>query len=216
MPKREEPLVIDGITIEAKNDDGRVWSYIPPHPTLQLGPGGTPMLNVLEAGSTAFLQCTAQVALNESTRSALLARLKEKKPQAESLEAAPLTVGRIALEAKIGSDWRVVAESKGSGMPPWTAALMATLEPDTLAAIKAAVAGETDHARLKASILLPGSPATFKHAESAGEHRVETPAGSASASFAAAIDASTPGVPATAMELSADISGLFPKSRSGH
>ena len=121
MDDHEEPLVIDGIKIVAKNGDRRVWSYMPPHPSLERGPGGAPMLTVIEAGATAFLQCTARVALYEEARTALLARLQEIEPQAERLEAAPLSVERVALEVKTGSTWVAVAESKSSGMPPWTA-----------------------------------------------------------------------------------------------
>ena len=169
MDTREEPLVVDGISIEARSGDGRMWNYIPERPTIQTGPGGTPMLTVLEAGATAFLQCTVQVGLDDAVCNALLTRLKEKRPQAESLEAAALSVERIALEAKIGSEWQVVAEGKGSGLPPWTAALMATLEPGTLAAIKAAVAGQTDCARRGRGLSLPGSTAAFRRAEFVGE-----------------------------------------------
>ena len=178
------------------------------------GPGGRPMLTVIEAGSTAFLQCTARVALNEDARAALLARLKEIEPKAETLEAAPLSVERIALEVKTGSDWVAVAESKGSGMPPWTAALAATLAPGPLAAIKSAVAGERERARLRAWIVLPGSPATFRRSEATGEARIETPTGAASASFAASRRRIISRGAATALELSADIADFFPKADS--
>jgi hypothetical protein len=214
MDDRAEPLVIDGITIVAKNGDGRAWSYVPPHPSLERGPGGTPMLQVIEAGATAFLQCTARVALHEDARAALLASLKKKKPKAETLEAAPLSVKRIALEVRPDSTWAAVAESKGSGMPPWTAALAATLAPDSLAAIKSAVAGERERARLRAWIVLPASPAAFRRSTAAGEVRLETPTGTASARFAATADASSAAGAATALELSADVADFFPKGES--
>lgn len=214
MDDSKEPLVIDGVKVEAKDGDGRAWSYVPPRPTLERGPNGRPMLTVVEAGSTAFLQCTARVALNEDVRAALLARLKEIEPKAETLEAAPLSVERIALEAKTGSEWVAIAQSKGSGMPPWTAALAATLAPGPLAAIKSAVAGERERARLSARIVLPGSPAAFRLSEATGEARIETPTGAASASFAASHDVSSPAGAATALELSTDISDFFPKADS--
>jgi hypothetical protein len=214
MDDRKEPLIIDGIKIEAKNEDGRAWSYVPARPTLEQSPNGRPMLTVIEAGSVAFLQCTARVALNEDARAALLARLQERAPQAETLEAAPLSVERIILEVKTDSEWVAVAESKGSGMPPWTAALAATLTPGPLAAIKSAVAGESEHARLRAWIVLPGSPAAFRRSETRGEARIETPLGAASASFTATADASSPAGAATALELSADIADFFPQGGS--
>jgi hypothetical protein len=214
MDDRKETRVIDGVKIAAKNGDGRAWSYVPPRPCLEHGPGGRPMLTVIEAGGTAFLQCTARLALHEEARSVLLARLKEIEPTAETLEPAPLSVERMALEVKTGSTWVVVAESKGSGLPPWTAALAATLAPEPLAAIKSAVAGEKGHARLRAWIVLPAAPATFRRATAAGEVRLETPTGAASARFAATADASSAAETATALELGADIADFFPTGES--
>jgi hypothetical protein len=214
MDDRAEPLVIDGVTMAAKNDDRRAWTYVPPRPSLEQGPGGTPMLTVVAAGATAFLQCTARVALHEAARGALLARLQEIEPKAETLEPAPLSVERMALEVKTGSTWAAVAESKSSGMPPWTAALAAMLAPDPLAAIKAALAGERERARLRAWVVLPGSPAAFRRSAAAGEVHLETPTGNASARFAASADASSPASAAIALELSADIADFFPKGES--
>jgi hypothetical protein len=172
------------------------------------------MLQVIEAGSTAFLQCTARIALHEEARAALLARLQEKRPQARTLEAAPLAVERITLEVMTGHDWVTVAESKGSGTPPWTAALAATLAAGQLAAIKSAVAGERKRARLRAWIVLPGSPAAFRRSETRSEARIKTPTGAASASFTASANASAPAGAATALELSADIADFFPTGES--
>ena len=209
MQDRQESFVIDGIELTAKDSTGRTWTYIPQRPNLETNQSGTPMLQVIEAGPTAFLQCTARIALNEDARAALLASLKEKAPEAQAIEAAPLSVERITLETKTGNDWIAIAESKGSGMPPWTAALAATLPPGPLAAIKSAVAGEKDHARLSARIVLPGSLASFQTAEASGEARIETPAGAASASFAATADASSPGSKPTSHEITVDLSVFF-------
>jgi hypothetical protein len=214
MQDREESLVIDGIKLQPKDGDGHAWRYVPPRPSLERGPGGKPMLQVIEAGSTAFLQCTARIALHEEARAALLARLQEKRPQARTLEAAPLAVERITLEVMTGHDWVTVAESKGSGTPPWTAALAATLAAGQLAAIKSAVAGERKRARLRAWIVLPGSPAAFRRSETRSEARIKTPTGAASASFTASANASAPAGAATALELSADIADFFPTGES--
>jgi hypothetical protein len=208
MKEREASFVIDGIELQQK-DNGRAWLYVPRRPTLERGQSGAPMLQVIEAGSTAFLQCTARVALHEDARAALLASLKKKQPKAETLEAAPLSVERMALEVRPDSTWVTVAESKSSGMPPWTAALAATLAPGPLAAIKSALAGERARARLRAWIVLPGSPAAYRRSAAAGEVRLETPAGAASARFTATADASSAAGAATALELVADIADFF-------
>ena len=209
MKDRQKSVVIDGIELNAKDEKGRAWTYVPVHPTLETNERGAPMLQVIEAGPAAFLQCTARVALNEDARARLLASLKQKEPEAETLEAAPLAVERITLEVKVGNDWRALAESKGSGLAPWTAALAATLASDPLAAIKSAVAGEKDHARLVAQVVLQGSSASFRRAETTGDARVETPAGAASASFATTTDSSSPGSPPERRGLAVDLSDFF-------
>jgi hypothetical protein len=212
MCERDEPLVLDGMEIQPQDADGRAWTYVPARPSLEQSPGGMPMLTVLEAGSTAFLQCTARVALNEDARAALLARLKKLRPSAETLHIVPLSVERIALEIKSDGEWVAVAESKGSGMPPWTAALAATLAPGAAAALKSAVTGERDRARLRARIVLSGSPATVRRVEASGTVQVEMPAGAASSSYAVTADASRAATAPTPRDLSADLTQLLKPS----
>ena len=214
MKDREESLVIDGIELQPKDVAGCAWTYVPLRPALERGQSGAPMLQVIEAGSTAFLQCTARVALHEEARAALLTSLKKKQPQAETLEAAPLSVERIALEVMTGNDWVAVAESKGSDLPPWTAALAATLASGQLAALKSALAGEKKRARLTARIVLPGASASFRSAKAAGEARIKTPTGAASMRFSATADESSPASQATRRNLAADIADFFPPGKS--
>lgn len=213
MKAGDESIVIDGFTLRPKDDGGRGWTYLPLAPTLERGASGAPLLQVIEAGAMAFLQCTARVALNEDARNALLLRLKQREPTAQTLEAAPLTVERMALEVRSGERWSALAESKGSGTAPWTAAFAATLDAGAIAAIKAALAGEPRCARLAVRIVLPGSPGTLRSAESTADARIETPAGSASVRVAMSVDASSPAREATAVDLDADIADFF--SRGG-
>ena len=166
----EEVVVIDGITLAAASADGHGWTYLPNQPAIERSANGAPMFSIIEAGPVAFLQCTARLALNDAARAQLLARLKAVRPEAETLESARITVTRIALEVSSGDVWETVAESSGSGMPPWTAALAATLAPAPLAAIKAAAGGESGRARLRASIMPPASPVAYRRAEAAGTY----------------------------------------------
>ena len=209
MDAPRKSFVIDGIELTATDDTARRWTYIPVRPALETNDQGTPIFQVIEAGSIAFLQCTARVALNESERSSLLARLKEKEPKAETLEAAALSVQRLALEIKAGNGWSALAESKGSGMPPWTAAFSLTLGPDALATLKSAAAGEKDRARLVARIVLQGSPSSFRRSETTRTSRVEAPGGSSSESFTSSTDASTSGTQPESRELVVDLSDCF-------
>src|SRR5262249_17308081 len=139
----EDVVVIDGITLEAADADARAWTYIPNRPAIDRDANGNPMFSIIEAGPVAFLQCTARLALSEDAQGQLLARLKAARPDAETLTPAIIGVQRITLEVSNGEMWEAIAESSSSGMPPWTAALAATLAPAPLAAIKAASGGET-------------------------------------------------------------------------
>ncbi|HEX5110304.1 MAG TPA: hypothetical protein VFV95_17760 [Vicinamibacterales bacterium] len=201
-----EPLVIDGMTLEAASPDGRAWKYVPDRPVIERSASGEPMFSIIEAGPVAFLQCTARLALNDEGRARLLERLKAVRPEAETLEAASITVGRIALEVSNAGVWEAVAESSGSGMPPWTAALAATLAPAALSAIKAAAGGETGHARLRASITRAASPSTYRRAEAAGATRLESPAGVFTTSYATTTEDSPMTSAVDAREISTDLS----------
>ena len=213
MNEPDATLIVDGIRLDASSADGRAWTYLPDRPSIELSGTGAPSLSIIDAGPVAFLQCTARVALNEPARARLLTRLQTIEPRAETLEAAPISVERVALEVKDGDAWVAVAESTSSGMPPWTAALAATLAPGPLAELKAAAGGEAGHARLRAWITLPGSVATSWRAESSASTRVETPGGSGTASYTTTTEQSSPGGAARAIELSGDISDeLFSES----
>jgi len=179
----EDVVVIDGITLAAASSEGRAWRYVPTRPVIERSATGAPMFSIIEAGPVAFLQCTARLALNDDARARLLERLKAVRPEAETLESASITVGRIALDVNHAGVWETVAESSGSGMPPWTAALAATLAPAPLAAIKAAAGGESGHARLRASITPAASAVGYRRAEAAGATRLESPAGVFTASY---------------------------------
>jgi hypothetical protein len=207
----EQPVVIDGITLEPASADGQKWMYVPSGPVLELGPRDTPMLSVIEAGAVAFLQCTARVALNDAPRARLLARLQQVRPAAKTLEISPILVERVALELKTADGWNQLAASRSSGMPPWTAALSATLNPAALAAMKSAVAGERGHIRLTARIVRTPMPAVYQHAESASTTRVDSSYGTSTSSFAAATHHASPATPARALDLDTDVAEFFRK-----
>ena len=207
----QPPVVIDGITLEPASENGQTWMYVPSGPVLELGPGGAPMLSVIEAGPVAFLQCTARVALNEATRARLLARLQEVRPAATTLDIAPISVERVALELKTADGWKQLADSRSSRMPPWTAALSAQLNPVALAAMKSAVAGERGHIRLTARIVRTAMPAVYQHAEAASTTRVDSSYGTSTSSFAAATHHASPATPARALDLDTDVAEFFRK-----
>jgi hypothetical protein len=207
----QQPVVIDGITLEPASADGQQWMYVPSGPVLELGPRDTPMLSVIEAGPVAFLQCTARVALSDAARARLLARLQEVRPAATTLDVAPISVERVALELKTAEGWNRLADSRSSGMPPWTAALSATLNPAALMAIKSAVAGKPGYIRLTARIVRTPMPAVYRQVTSTGTTRVDSSYGASSSSFAAATYHASPASPALALDLDTDVAKFFRK-----
>lgn len=209
MKAGDESMVIDGYTLRPQDAERRAWSYEPIAPSLERGAKGAPLLQLIEAGAIAFLQATARVALHEDARAALLRRLQEREPNARTLEAAPIAVERVALEVKTESGWTAIAQSPGLGTAPWTAALAATLDAAALAAVKAALAGERQRARLTARIVRRGSPATVRIAAARSETRIETPEGTSSTRVATVLDESSPASEPVALELDADIADFF-------
>jgi hypothetical protein len=205
----QDTIVIDGITLQRTGRETRTWTYVPRAPTLETDSAGKPALRIVEAGGVAFLQCTARVALRDDDRAALLQKLRHIRPDAEAIEAAPLTVHRVALEAFANGVWSSAAESAGSGMPPWTAALAVMLPAGALAALKAAVAGESGRARLAASLTVAGTPERVHRIREAGSVHVRTSAGETSSSFAVEIDGSTAARAPVRLELTADIADLL-------
>ncbi len=204
-----QPLAISGIELFPLDADATRWRYRPRRPSLERQRDGTPMLQVIEAGSTAFLQATARVALDETERTGLLDALRRERPTASSLEPLPLDVHRIALEIKRDDGWSVLAESRGSGSAPWTAALAAVLDPAGVAALKAATEGEPGRVRLVAHASEAGSPARTHYANATIDLKTETPTERASMAASIDIDRSTPAAASRPVELVADLSDLL-------
>jgi hypothetical protein len=197
-------LRVDGFALEPTTEDGRVWSYVPAGAFVEHGDAG-PLFSIIEAGSTAFLQCTARVGIDENRRRRLLTRLQELWPAAEAIEPAPIAVERIALEARSDDEWVAIAESSGSNMPPWRAALAAPLTPAQLAACKAAAAGEPGHVRLRARITRTTNAGRSITAEAARSASVEASGHTSAFSYSTTTTHSTTGAAAGHIELTSDI-----------
>jgi hypothetical protein len=83
------------------------------------------------------------------------------------------------------------------------------LPAGALAALKAAVAGESGRARLAASLTVAGTPETVHRIREAGSVHVRTSAGETSSSFAVEMDGSTAARAPVRLELTADIADLL-------
>ncbi|MFT3801361.1 MAG: hypothetical protein QM766_09105 [Burkholderiaceae bacterium] len=204
-----EPLIVRGFELLPIDADATRWRYRPRRPSLERKRDGTPMLQVIEAGGTAFLQATARVALDERERAELFDALKRERPAANSLEPLPLDVRRVVLEIGRDDGWSVLAESRGSGSAPWTAALAAMLDPAAVTALKAAMGGETGRARLVAYAVEPGSHAQTRCATATIDLKTRTSAGLESLAASIDIDRSTPATADRPLELSVDLADLF-------
>lgn len=202
---------VDGVEMRAKGD-GHTWLYVPDRPRLERSEAGTPLLHVIEAGPIAFLQATIRLALPDADRDRILATLQATDPTVTDLVADAIVVERLGLQARTET-WTTVAEGPGSGSVPWNAALSATLDAQTTAAIKAAINGEPGHARLVATFAVGGSPGSMHEASAAAEAFTRTTEGSAYIAVQADLDASVEATSATTREITADLSELFTAGR---
>jgi len=201
------PRIVGGVEVSPKGD-GHTWIYVPSQPSLERSDTGSPLLQIIEAGPVAFLAATVRLALSEPDHSALLAQLQADDPTATDLQAAPISVERMALEVWTGS-WTAIAESAGSGAFPWTAALTASLAAETTAALKAAAAGTADRARLVARFQVGGSSGQVREGTASGQGWAETSAGSAGYVYRGELDATVEPTASTSREVTADLSRSF-------
>ncbi len=153
-----KPIVVSGVEMRPDDAEPGVWTYLPPGPFLELGQDGRPAIGLIEAGATAFLQVTSRLDLPEAARAALLGELRRRASgEAERVRPAPVTVRRVALESRPPDGaWAPVAEGTSSGLPPWTTALAATLDPAEAAAVRAALSGTRGRLRLVGELDAPG------------------------------------------------------------
>jgi hypothetical protein len=173
-------IVIDGI--ELRERETGLWTYIPKGPGLERGADGAPLLSVIQAGATAFLQATARIDLPEVSRTTLLTKLRERHPNAREIRSDVADVPRVALEMKAAGDvWAPLAQGRSSSLPPFLAALSCRLHPAELEAVSAALGGERKRLRLAATVRLRNRPSRERRLDAVEELRVETQAGSAAA-----------------------------------
>ncbi|GAA4036355.1 hypothetical protein GCM10022247_72620 [Allokutzneria multivorans] len=158
IPGDPEPVVVEVDGVELRSDPGTPgrWSYEPVGPTVELARDGSPQLSIVEAEGMGFLQLTARLDLPEGTRARLLSELR-RHVDATEVRAVPVAVQAIGLQVREAEAWTTIADGRGSGVPPWTSALSASLRADRLSALKAAVEGTRGKARLHARFTLPSA-----------------------------------------------------------
>lgn len=127
-------------------DTSGAYSYSPKAPGIAADSNGRPQLNLMTAGSVAFLQVTGSwgldaVQLEETRRE--LARKLGRRPEDLTLRPAPDRVEGVALVLGGEGGEQVLQRSKSSGMSPFHAAFNVTLDEAQLEAVKAAMDGET-------------------------------------------------------------------------
>jgi hypothetical protein len=202
-------LVVDGFHLRTLDPGERGWAYVPAFPTFESAADGTPMLSIVEAGSFAFMQATARLALSDAGRERLLRRLRAVCPHAERLDVAPIRVSRVTFEVRTDAGWHVVAESRSSGSAPWLAAFSATLTPEALTALRAAVSGEPGRARLRAWIATAFPAPAFRSAEASHSIHAETSSGVTTVQMSTSCTESAPANPPETLELESDIARMW-------
>jgi hypothetical protein len=153
-----EPVVLDGLELRPDPADPSVWTYVPPGPFLEAGPGGRLALGVVDAGSVSFLQLTSRLDLPDAARDVLSSRLPARDGgHPPAVRAVPVAVTRVAVETRpADGNWATVTEGTSSGIPPWNTALAATLTAEQADAVKAAIGGARGRMRLVGEMAAAG------------------------------------------------------------
>jgi hypothetical protein len=138
-------IELDAAVVTPAVDDPDTFFYAPKSPGIALDANGRPQLNVLTAGSVAFLQVTGTWGLSSAEVTALgeqLASRLGRNPATLRLQAAPESVDGVALLIGDADGLRVLQQSKSSGVPPYHAAFNVMLDPGQLATVKKALDGQ--------------------------------------------------------------------------
>lgn len=122
------------------------YYYVPRHAQPQRGSDGAPMLNLIAAGATGFLQLTASWDVPggtlEALRQEIAARDNIEDPATVRLAFAPVQIEGCALLVGDGTgEEEELARSATSGMPPYSALFSVTLNEAQLANAAAAING---------------------------------------------------------------------------
>ncbi|HEX5858605.1 MAG TPA: hypothetical protein VFY91_10910 [Microbacterium sp.] len=134
-------IVSHGVT--AARIEGARWRYASLAPWPQTTPAGDPLISLIEAGGFALAQLSVQLDPPAAELEALRTVLRGDDEGAAPviLEPAVSAVTDIRIIAQPGGDERVLATSRGSGFPPYTAAFSLPLAGRDLEVVKGALSG---------------------------------------------------------------------------
>lgn len=152
-------------------DAPETYFYSPKAPGIAPDANGRPQLNLISAGSVAFLQVTGSWGLSQSQLEDTqreLARRLGRRPEELTLRPAPESVDGVALVLSGEGGDQVLQQSKSSGMAPFHATFNVTLDEAQLKAVQAALGGEGGRLGLVYDVTrrVPGTNTTAGHASS--------------------------------------------------
>ena len=121
MITQPDRIVAHGVA--ATRVEGRRWRFVSVAPWPQTTPGGDPLISLIEAGEFFLAQLSAQLDPPAAQLEALRALLEREGDEVApvTLESAVSAVTGIRIIADPGGEERVLATSRGSGFPPYTA-----------------------------------------------------------------------------------------------
>ncbi|MBC7985599.1 MAG: hypothetical protein H7X93_02870, partial [Sphingomonadaceae bacterium] len=119
------------------------YVFRPLAPRIQIGPDGKPALQLIVAGSTGFLQLTAEWTVDAARIADLSAAIERRDGAAPRLSPAPDEVRDTALLlVPEGGGETILATGTALGVAPQTSQLAATLDAAQIALIQRGIAGE--------------------------------------------------------------------------
>ena len=140
----ENEKIFEGIRYYANPSMPNVYYFLPASPGPQTDPNGDPMLSLIGAGATWFLQ----MGTKWQAPSDILEELRQKlniEHQDEApilMNIAPISVEKVELVLYTQDDEKVLASSGSSGSYPFTAALNASIPSDLQEEVVSAIHGK--------------------------------------------------------------------------
>lgn len=153
MSRTADPLVILGVVCLPHADDPALFTFLVDGPTADRDATGRPLAQVIDSGTTAFLQLSACLGVSgdhlERVRDQLAARHPELQRSTIRLSPAPVRVESVELQlGDEGRDYRRLATGQPSGFYPHRTIFSVPVTGEDRRRVLAALAGRAGFLRV--------------------------------------------------------------------
>ncbi len=157
MITQPDRIVAHGVA--ATRVEGRRWRFASVAPWPQTTPRGDPLISVIDAGVFSLAQLSAQLDPPASQLEALRALLGRDGDEVApvTLESAVSAVTGIRIIADPAGEARVLATSRGSGFPPYTAVFSLQLTGADRDLVKSALNGTERQIEVRYTVDIDGT-----------------------------------------------------------